>query len=171
MTGLFHDFHLERNIQGFGRQAHCIVTGLIAELAGQRRRSRRRSGGRLEVGDNFKIAGEDRERLLGKSVFLHARLGKRKAGGFERARVPGEAQRNQVFVRGCVAVDVIAGPQLHGQRGIDSGARLRGNLLRGQVVEDVSLREGLNGRLCEQPRQAREQRQRRERRASDRQEV
>jgi hypothetical protein len=140
---LFHNFNLERNLQCLGRETHGVVAGLVAQFARKRRRSRRGIAGRLKMRHDLEIASEHRQRLLGEAVLFHPRLWEREAGGLQRSRIPGEAERNQVFIRGRVAVDVVPGAQFQRQRGIDRCTLLGNHFTRWNEVKDVALRERL----------------------------
>jgi len=142
-TKLFHNLNLLRNIQRLGRQTHGIVAGLITEFAGQCSGSRRGIGGSLEMRDDLEVATEYRQWLFREAVFFHARLRESEAGNLQRSGIPGEPQRNQVFIRGRIAVDVVTRAQIQRQHGIDHRARLRDYLTRRREVKDVALREGL----------------------------
>ena len=78
-----------------------------------------------------------------KLYFVHLAVSEKKAGGLERAGVPGKPQRDQIIVGRRVAVDVVAGAQIQWQRGINRGAGFRHHFARRRVVKDVALREGL----------------------------
>ncbi len=142
-AALFHNLNLLRNIQRLRRQTHRIIAGLIAQFAGESRGSGRGAGGRLKVRHDLEIAGEHRQWLFREAVFFHARLREGEAGNLQRSGIPGEPQRNQVFVRGRIAVDVVTRAQVQRQHGIDHRAWLRNHLARRREVKDVALRERL----------------------------
>jgi len=95
------------------------------------------------VRHDLKIAGEHRQRLFREAVLFHPWLREREAGRLQRSGIPGEPQRNQVFIRRRVAVDVVAGTQIQRQHGIDRRTWLRNHFSRRREVKDVALCERL----------------------------
>ena len=142
-VALFHNLNLLRNIQRLGRQTHGVVASLVTQFAGERRGPRRGIGGDLEMRHDLEIAGEDRQRLLREAVLFRAGLREGEAGRLQRSGIPGEPQRNQVFIRGRIAVDVITRAQIQRQHGIDRRTWLRDHFTRRREVKDVALRERL----------------------------
>jgi hypothetical protein len=105
MRSLFND-DWQLDVDRGWPEAHFVVAGLIAQLAGHVGRAGGESGGRLEIGVDEKRSGEHHQRLTADLDFFGF-------GIFDRFRFertsPGQLQRDQVFVFGLVVINVKAG--------------------------------------------------------------
>ncbi len=107
----------DSDLGGIGRQARRVVAGLIAQSSGHLARAERRRSGHAKTHRDGKAALEDRQRLRREGEFFPFRFRVQGLEGFERPRLPGQAQRNQVRLCGGVAVDVITLTNFHRDRG------------------------------------------------------
>ena len=126
----------ERHFRRPWRQAFLVIAGLVTQLAGHHRGPGRGSRRRLEVSNDFEGTAENRQRRRRKIVLLKLGFRIDNLNGLERLFGPSQFQRDQIFVRRLIAVDVIPLPQLAFEFHFASGAALDAQPFRSRQAED-----------------------------------
>ena len=108
------DVHGELDVHRLRGQALFLVTGLKTQLAIHQSHARLGRGRSFKFGHDLEPAAEHRYRLLRERIVLQQRFRIDDLLGFQRPFDPRQFERDQIFVGGLVAVDVVTCAQFGG---------------------------------------------------------